>query len=34
MQQRQSGLDLIRVTGFFLVVLFHAFLYNSYYGQP
>lgn len=34
MQQRQSGLDLIRVTGFFLVTLFHAFLYNGYYGQP
>ena len=34
MRQRQSGLDLIRVTGFFLVTLFHAFLYNGYYGQP
>lgn len=31
MQKRESGIDILRCLAFFLVVLFHFFLYNGYY---
>lgn len=32
--KRQSGIDLIRITGLFFVVGVHQFLYNNFYNEP
>ena len=33
MKKREPGLDLIRCTAFFFVVLFHSFLQNGFYNE-
>jgi surface polysaccharide O-acyltransferase-like enzyme len=32
--KRQSGIDLVRITGLFFVVGVHQFLYNRFYYEP